>query len=299
MSEPGAAAQEREAGRQRLLLGVILGDPGIEALAAAMHAGGGVGACDGRGDGTGETADEGADDGRVERQRFVRGLAAYRAHAGAQAERALSAAYPTLAELLGAQAFAALARAYRHAEPPLRGDLACWGDGLAAFIAGDEPLAGLPYLADVARLDWAVHEAASAADDRAPPAGLETLADADPGRVTLRLRAGSALLCSPYPVAAIRHAHRVPGEDGFAAARAALAAGRGDNAWVVRAGWQVQVHALDDAGARFVGALLAGRSLEAALDAAGAGFDFEAWFVAALRAAWIGAVVAADGEAAR
>ena len=40
--------------------------------------------------------------------RFARGLAAYQANAGALAERALGAAFPTIAALLGDESFARL-----------------------------------------------------------------------------------------------------------------------------------------------------------------------------------------------
>jgi hypothetical protein len=93
-----------------------------------------------------------------------RGLQAYRANAGALAERALAAAYPDRAQLLGDESFAGMARAYWHHHAPVLGDVARWGAELPAFIAAAEQLAEEPYLADVARLDWAVHMAQSAAD---------------------------------------------------------------------------------------------------------------------------------------
>ena len=46
------------------------------------------------------------------------GLAAYRANAGALAERALAAAVPTVAQLLGDESFAGFARAFWTAHPP-------------------------------------------------------------------------------------------------------------------------------------------------------------------------------------
>lgn len=257
-ADPAGAA--REALRQRLLLRAIQRDIRPGALQGWMRDG----------------------------AHFARGLAAYQANAGALAERALAAAFPTVAELVGAESFAALARAHWHGEPPVRGDIGCWGGALADFIARNAQLAAEPYLADVARLDWAVHESARAADDDAPSADLARLADTDPGALTLRLRAGTALVASPYPVVAIRHAHRTGDdtdatEQAFAAARAALAAGRGECALVARRGYAVQVRAVEPADARFIAALLDAQALADALTAAGAGFDFEAWFVAALR----------------
>ena len=60
--------------------------------------------------------------------------------------------------------FAAMAAAYVEHEPPASSILMLYGAGLAGFIAGFEPAANLPYLADVAWLEWLIHEAANAAD---------------------------------------------------------------------------------------------------------------------------------------
>ena len=236
-------------------------------------------------------------------ERFTRGLAAYQANAGALAERALGAAFPTVAQLVGEASFAALARTFWHRAPPERGDVATWGAALADFIAGDAQLADEPYLADVARLDWAVHLAGSAADDDQAPSGLDALATHPPEQLRLRLRAGSALVASAHPVVAIWQAHRSgPGDDPerFAGVQAAFAEGRGENALVVRAGWRVQVHALSAPDARFAAALLDAPPLALALKEAGAGFDFGSWLLGALRAGWIGGaeVRVAEGDAA-
>ena len=221
--------------------------------------------------------------------RFERGLAAYQANAGALAERALGAAFPTIAALLGDESFARLARTFWRTEPPARGDMALWGAALPAFIAADAQLAPEPYLADVARLDWAVHAAAQAADAVAP-AGLPRLADTDPARLRLQLQAGTALIVSPHPIVAIWQAHRRDDADRFAPVRAAFAAGLGECALVRREGFRAAVHALDAPAARFTAALQRGAVLAAALAEAGAGFDFEPWLVDALQAGAIAAV---------
>jgi len=218
------------------------------------------------------------------------GLQAYRANAGAHAERALTAAYPTLQQLLGGESFAALARAHWQADPPLRGDLALWGAGLAAFIADDAQLAAEPYLADMARLDWAVHQAEQAADAQ-DPQGLPLLAEVDPQHLRLRLQPGCALLASAYPIATIWLAHRGGGDDAFAAARTALAARQAETALVQRQGWRATVRALPPAEARFTRALLGARPLADALRAGGGDFDFQTWLIAALQG---GAIAAAE-----
>jgi hypothetical protein len=221
--------------------------------------------------------------------RAARGLQAYRAHAGALAERALGAAFPTVAQLVGAESFAALARALWFAQPPQCGDIGCWGEDLAAFIAAAPQLADEPYLADVARLDWAVHVAEAAADG-GPATGLQRLADTDPAVLQLRLRDGLALCRSAHPVASLWLAHRSDDADRFAPVREAFAAGRAESALVWRDGFKATVSLLPEAEARFVQAVLDGQPLAAALDAAGAEFDFERWLLQALRCGWLASV---------
>lgn len=220
--------------------------------------------------------------------RLQRGLQAYQANAGALAERALAAAYPTLGQLLGEDSFAALARAFWHAQAPERGDIAEWGGTLPAFVEADAQLADEPYLADVARVDWAVHQAERASDPAAPE-GLMRLADGDPARLRLRLAAGTALVVSPHPVATIWLAHRRDDAERFAPVRAAFAAGRGEAALVQRRGWQAEVQRLAPPEAAFTAALLRGDPLAVALDAA-PGFEFEPWLHAALASGALAAV---------
>jgi hypothetical protein len=218
--------------------------------------------------------------------RTVRGLQAYRANAGALAERALTAAYPTVALLVGEESFAGLARALWFAMPPQCADIATWGEGLAGYIAAAPQLADEAYLPDVARLDWAVHIAEQAVDC-GPASGLERLVGADPGHVLLRLANGLALCHSAHPVASIWQAHRSTAADRFAGVREAFASGRGETALVWRDGFQAMVQALPEADARFVQALLDGQALASALDAAGSDFAFDRWLVQALQGGWL------------
>jgi Putative DNA-binding domain len=224
--------------------------------------------------------------------RATRGLQAYGANAGALAERALGAAFPTVAQLVGAESFAGLARAFWRAEPPQRGDIAQWGAGLPAFIGAAAQLAEEPYLADVARLDWAVHVAEQSGDRGAAPAGVERLADTEPAQLRLHLAPGTALVSSTHPVATIWHAHRSDAPDRFGPVRAAFAKGHGEHALVWRDGYRAQVTALSEPDGRFTQAVIDGQALDHALDRAGADFAFEPWLLAALQQGWLVAVEA-------
>ncbi|MEF7614065.1 DNA-binding domain-containing protein [Aquincola sp. MAHUQ-54] len=237
---------------------------------------------------------------RGPRAGVLRGLQVYQANAGAAAQGALAAAFPTVAALVGDAAMAGLARAYWRAHPPQAGDLGAYGAQLPAFIAGSPTLADEPYLADSAALDWALHQAARAADEPPGAQQLERLGDTEPAVLRLQLRAGTALLRSRWPIVSIWQAHQAPAgaqqAGGFAAVREALRAGRGEDACVWREGWHARAAAVAPADALFTQALLDGRPLDAALDAAGSGFDFAGWLGEALRRDRIAAVVVVEGD---
>jgi hypothetical protein len=228
---------------------------------------------------------------REDPQRAHRGLNAYAATAGANAERALALSFPTVAALVGDASFGLLARAYRLAHPPVRGDLAWLGQHFPGFIEADPQLADVPYLADVARLDALLDHAERAADVQPQPQTLLLLQQLDPAEVALQLAPGAALLRSRWPVVSIRDAHQGPEApaqaDPFAAARDALERGEAQCALVWRQGFKPRAAVLGEADAGFMEALLQGHTLGGALAQAGPHFEFEPWLLRALSLGWL------------
>jgi hypothetical protein len=192
-----------------------------------------------------------------------RGLAAYRNNLKALSAQALAVPFTRLREALGDEDFAALAWTFWRAHPPERGDLAQWGGALATFLverAGEA--SGLP---DLARLDWALHEAERAEDGELDAGSLALLGHMPPERLWLQLRPGVALLD--------QHAGPV---------------------LVWRQAWRGESCGLSGAEAAFTRALLDGEPLADALaqaavkgSAAETDFDFSAWLQAALQNAWL------------
>ena len=82
----------------------------------------------------------------------------------AVASRALRLNYPAVERLVGAAFFGSVAREYALAQPPAMAWLDAYGEGFAAFLGGLRSAAGVPYLADVARVEWAVSTALHAPD---------------------------------------------------------------------------------------------------------------------------------------
>lgn len=210
-----------------------------------------------------------------------RGLAAYRANAHASAQRALQAVYPVLEQLIGADNFSYLARDFWHQCPPQRGDLAQWGEDLAAFVAASQQLASTPYLADVARTEWALHACALAGDATQDIASFTLLTQHDPQALALRMAPGACVLRSAYPAAAITLAHQGVGSLDDAASL--LRAGTAQAALVWRQGFAPRLRVLHEAELAFTAATCEGRALSTALDAAPANFDFSTWLATQVR----------------
>lgn len=114
---------------------------------------------------------------------------------------ALAAVYPVVQRLVGAAFFEQTAREYIVHHPARCGDVQAFGDQFADFFAALPQVAGLPYLPDVARLEWAYHEVFHAAD--APPLDPAALAELPPethGDLRFTLHPAARLLRSNYPV---------------------------------------------------------------------------------------------------
>lgn len=77
---------------------------------------------------------------------------------------ALRDTYPVVFKLVGESFFKVLAAAYIREFPPISGCLQEYGRGFARFIEQFAPARTLPYLADVARLEWFWQEAYHEAD---------------------------------------------------------------------------------------------------------------------------------------
>lgn len=91
-------------------------------------------------------------------------FAVYRNTALQAALSALAATYPTVEQLLGEEGFAAIALRFARSVRPVSPMLSDYGETFADWLALQPALGDLPYLADVARIDWMCVEAHRAAD---------------------------------------------------------------------------------------------------------------------------------------
>ncbi|MBQ5948999.1 DUF692 family multinuclear iron-containing protein [Massilia sp. ST3] len=190
-------------------------------------------------------------------------LGVYRGNLAENWRRALANAYPVIFQLVGADYFGGLARAYGKAHPSQDPDLNRFGAHFASFLDGFAPAAEFPWLADMARLEWALHLAWQAPD--VAPLDVQILAGFDPARLAdarLVLHPSCALLRSRWAVARLWLAH----QDGGPAFPETM---EGDGyALVLRKSWNGEVVEIGRFEDLALARLMAGDTLAAALDAA-------------------------------
>lgn len=178
---------------------------------------------------------------------------------------ALRAVYPVVEKLVGDGFFRYAVHEYLRAHRPRSGNLHDFGDAFARFLAGFAPAASLPYLPDVARLEWAWHQAFHAAE--APAFDLARLGEVPAEQhaaLRFALHPSARLLVSDYPVVRIFEINQ-EGHDGDT--NVDLAEG-GVRALIIRRGLTVYVEPLAAGEAELLAALAGQQLLGAAVQAA-------------------------------
>jgi hypothetical protein len=206
-------------------------------------------------------------DGRPSPRRF----AVYRNNVVVSLIEALSAAYPVVGRLVGAEFFQAMARAFAVQHPPLSPIMLDYGEGFAAFIEAFPPARSIPYLADVARLERVWVQAYHAAE--AAPLTADRLAAIPPehfGDTVMKLHPSLHLVGSNYPVVTIWQMNVAGGTP------APLDLSRAEEALVIRPEADVEVRMLPLGGLQFISALQRGRTTaEATKQALAANVKFD------------------------
>ena len=205
-----------------------------------------------------------------------RRFAVYRNNVAVSLADALEATYPAVAALVGRAFLRAAAREFARAAPPRSPVLIDWGGGFARFLAAFPPAASLPYLPDVARLEWAWTRAYNAAD--AAPADVSALSARPPEALAgarLALHPSLRLVRSRWSVVALW------AETTGRAEGRSRAIDRPQTALVLRPDMAVSVDALAPGDDAFLWAIAEGATIGAAADAAAphAGFDLGESFV--------------------
>lgn len=176
---------------------------------------------------------------------------------------ALAAIYPAVQRITGVDFFRAMARFHVRATPPAGPLLFDYGRDFPAFIEAYEYAAGMPWLADTARIERAWLDAYHAAD--MPVLAAEDLASLDvTGLADLRFipHPAAHVVRSKYPSVAIFAMNRVASPAGV------VDSSEAEDALITRPEQEVIVSRLPPGGATFLIQLLGGESLGVATAAA-------------------------------
>lgn len=218
--------------------------------------------------------------------RSRRGLAAYRNNVLGNWRHALAATYPVCARVLGGARFALASDRYAADGRSHSGDLNAYGEDFADFLASWPAVQELPYLPDLARLEWDVQTAYYAADAApfdvaALAAALAPASDGDgspaiaPECWRFPLAPACRLRVSPFPLAAIWQAHDAHPDD--AAVPPVPFTSGPHHALVCRSHGRVTVRPISAGEAAFLDALAVDQPLPAAIAAGlASAADFDA-----------------------
>ncbi len=190
----------------------------------------------------------------------------YRNNVAASLTRALEAGFPVLRKILGQEFFAAMAGIYLREHPPQSRLIMLYGDRMPEFLTGFPPVAHLPYLPDVARLETAMRESYHAAD--APVLTAEQLSPEQMLTARLRLAPSLRLIRSDWPIHTIWTMNT--------SGRPAALPDAGEAVLVLRREYDPEPHLISHAAAEFVDALLSGSLVGIALEQAGDDLNPEA-----------------------
>ncbi len=204
-------------------------------------------------------------DGTAAQKRFD----VYRNNVAAGLSDALEVAFPVLRRLLGDDFFRSMAGVYLRRIPPTSPLMMHFGAQMPVFLQLFAPVAHLPYLPDIARVEIALRAAYHAAD--AAPVDAAALATVAPEvlmATRMRLAPSVQIIASLHPLYAIWQRASDPG--------APPPGSDPETILITRPVYDPVLHPLDPAATRAVQALANGRMLGEALVDGGEALDLGA-----------------------
>ena len=209
-------------------------------------------------------------------------LAVYAGGYVARIRQALAEVYPAIAHVLGRPAFADLAGDYARAHPSRDYNLSFAGRHLPDFLAGWPRTAQLPFLPDLARLEWLICLAVHAFDEPAfTPDALGQLPPEQWERLRVAFQPSVGVAASAWPILDVWAARTRPRND-----IAIELVNRPQRVLVSRQGLEVRCALLEPAQHDLLAALLGGGTLGEACGRLAASGDAGMPLVAAWFSAW-------------
>lgn len=180
--------------------------------------------------------------------------------------------YPTVLSIVGEAFFNTLVRHYIPLNPSRSGDLRHYGENFADFVSHYPAAESMPYLPDVAQLDWRWHQVYHAADDATYD--MNKLAQVKPeeyGRLFFVLAQASALVQSDYPLLDI---WQVSQTENSHEARVDLDSAE-HNVLMLRTKGEIHLHLISDAEVVFIESLAEAYAFADAFEKASAEGEFD------------------------
>lgn len=173
----------------------------------------------------------------------------------------LGSLYEVCQQLVGEEFFARLSDEYVDHAPPTRPFLAEYGGGLAAFMRQHPALQSMPWLADVAQLEWARHQAWNAVNQPASDfTQIMMLDEEKQASLCFQMPVSAQLVHSAYAVHQVWLAHQPEDFPGKLALEN-IQIQQPAHVLVWRLGRKLQQAALNETGWNFLSAVQQGDTL--------------------------------------
>lgn len=172
--------------------------------------------------------------------------------------------YPVVEKLVGEQFFQAACKIYIQGHWPTSGNMDEYGEEFAAFLTDFPPASNLPYLADVATLEWLHHESALA--DVAQVCDWSALSQLSPEKLLvlqIHLAPSLRMFSSAFPVHTIWAMNQEGADEEITLD---LSSSEAVHLMVVRKGMKVDIYPITEGEVLFLQALQEGKTLGEALD---------------------------------
>lgn len=163
----------------------------------------------------------------------------------------LAGNFPVVQQLVGEAFFRAMGREFVTVNPPTTPIMALYGEHLADFIAAFPPAASVPYLADMAQLEYAIQTSRHSADSQ--PISADRLASLVEDQEALthtgvKLAPAVQVLSSNFAIASLWHAHQ--GSSGADLSQIRL--DQPETLMLSRPALEVELHIIDAGAAEFI-----------------------------------------------
>ena len=137
----------------------------------------------------------------------LRGLEIYQRNLTANATNALKITFPTVLKLIGDDVFTYAVTQLIKQDPPSAGDWGLWGERFPVVLKYLGALQAFPYVADIATLDFLLHQSARDKDSELDMNSISLLASCELDELRIVLNPALQLLTSEFPVVDIYNAN--------------------------------------------------------------------------------------------